>query len=84
MWRRVRGVTSPRCVASSLTVYFFSPVAQVRLPRSVAIMDWLLLLAFVAGIAAARAQRDRAPGHAGSSRAARRCWSSAPATPASS
>ena len=36
-------------VASSLTVYFFSPVAQVRLPRSVAIMDWLLLLAFVAG-----------------------------------
>jgi FlaA1/EpsC-like NDP-sugar epimerase len=30
-------------------VYFFSPVAQVRLPRSVAIMDWLLLLAFVAG-----------------------------------
>ena len=36
-------------VASSLTVYFFSPVAQARLPRSVAIMDWPRLLAFVAG-----------------------------------
>src|SRR5207237_7069592 len=28
---------------------FANPVAGVRLPRSVAIMDWLLLLAFVAG-----------------------------------
>jgi FlaA1/EpsC-like NDP-sugar epimerase len=44
----LRGVTAA-VVASSLTVYFFSPVAPVRLPRSVAIMDWLLLLAFVAG-----------------------------------
>ncbi len=48
MWSAARGVTAA-VVASSLTVYFFSPVAQVRLPRSVAIMDWLLLLAFVAG-----------------------------------
>jgi FlaA1/EpsC-like NDP-sugar epimerase len=48
MWSALRGVTAA-VVASSLTVYFFSPVAQVRLPRSVAIMDWLLLLAFVAG-----------------------------------
>jgi FlaA1/EpsC-like NDP-sugar epimerase len=48
MWSAFRGVTAA-ALAASLTVYFFSPVAQVRLPRSVAIMDWLLLLAFVAG-----------------------------------
>jgi FlaA1/EpsC-like NDP-sugar epimerase len=48
MWSAARGVTAA-ALAASLTVYFFSPVAQVRLPRSVAIMDWLLLLAFVAG-----------------------------------
>jgi len=48
MWVAARGVTIATLV-SSLTVYFFSPVAQVRLPRSVAIMDWLLLLGLVAG-----------------------------------
>jgi len=49
MWGAARGVTAA-CVVSSLVVYFASPVAQVRLPRSVAVMDWLLLLAFVAGV----------------------------------
>jgi FlaA1/EpsC-like NDP-sugar epimerase len=48
MWSAVRGVTVA-CVVASLTVYFFSPVAQVRLPRSVAIMDWLLLLGLICG-----------------------------------
>jgi FlaA1/EpsC-like NDP-sugar epimerase len=48
MWTAVRGV-AVACLVSSLVVYFASPVAHVRLPRSVAIMDWLLLLAFVAG-----------------------------------
>jgi FlaA1/EpsC-like NDP-sugar epimerase len=48
MWSAMRGVTAASLVAS-LTVYFFSPVAQVRLPRSVAIMDWLLLLGLIAG-----------------------------------
>ena len=48
MWTAVRGV-SVACLASSLVVYFVSPVEQIRLPRSIAIMDWLLLLAFVAG-----------------------------------
>ena len=49
MWGAARGVTRrvPRRRASSSTSS--RPVAQVRLPRSVAIMDWLLLLAFVAG-----------------------------------
>ena len=48
MWSAVRGVTAASLVAS-LTVYFISPVAQVRLPRSVAVMDWLLLLGLIAG-----------------------------------
>ncbi len=48
MWTAVRGV-SVACLVSSLVVYFASPVEQIRLPRSIAIMDWLLLLAFVAG-----------------------------------
>jgi FlaA1/EpsC-like NDP-sugar epimerase len=48
MWGASRGVTVA-CLASSVVVYFANPVQQVRLPRSVAIMDWLLLLAFVAG-----------------------------------
>ncbi|MGZ4309199.1 MAG: polysaccharide biosynthesis protein [Gaiellaceae bacterium] len=48
MWGAARGVTIASLVAG-LTVYFFSPVSQVRLPRSVAIMDWLLLLGLIAG-----------------------------------
>ena len=44
----MRGV-SVACLVSSLVVYFVAPVEQIRLPRSIAIMDWLLLLAFVAG-----------------------------------
>jgi FlaA1/EpsC-like NDP-sugar epimerase len=48
MWGAARGVTVA-CLTSSLVVYFVDPVSQVRLPRSVAVMDWLLLLAFVAG-----------------------------------
>ena len=48
MWGAARGVTVASLVAS-VTVYFANPVAEVRLPRSVAVMDWLLLLAFVAG-----------------------------------
>ena len=43
----------------------------------------LLLLAFVAGSRLLAPPDDRAPEGAGSSRAARRCWSSAPATRAS-
>jgi FlaA1/EpsC-like NDP-sugar epimerase len=48
MWSAMRGVTAASLV-SGLTVYFLSPVSQVRLPRSVAIMDWLLLLGLIAG-----------------------------------
>jgi FlaA1/EpsC-like NDP-sugar epimerase len=48
MWGAARGV-AVACLVSSLVVYFASPVERVRLPRSVAIMDFLLLLAFVAG-----------------------------------
>ena len=48
MWSAARGVTVASLVAD-LTVYFASPVAEVRLPRSIAVMDWLLLLALIAG-----------------------------------
>ena len=48
MWGAVRGVTVASLVAD-VTVYFASPVADIRLPRSIAVMDWLLLLAFIAG-----------------------------------
>ena len=48
MWGAARGVTIASLIAD-VTVYFVSPVANVRLPRSIAVMDWLILLAFVAG-----------------------------------
>jgi FlaA1/EpsC-like NDP-sugar epimerase len=48
MWSAARGVTVA-CLAASLTVYFFPPADTARLPRGVAILDWLLLLALVAG-----------------------------------
>jgi FlaA1/EpsC-like NDP-sugar epimerase len=48
MWRIVRGVTVASLVAD-LTVYLLSPVHDVRLPRSIAAMDWLLALGLVAG-----------------------------------
>jgi FlaA1/EpsC-like NDP-sugar epimerase len=48
MWGAARGVTAA-CVASSIVVYLVNPVPALRLPRSVALIDWVLLLAFVAG-----------------------------------
>src|ERR671936_2046888 len=48
MWGAARGVTVASLVAD-FTVYFASPVSEVRLPRSIAVMDWLLLLALIAG-----------------------------------
>jgi FlaA1/EpsC-like NDP-sugar epimerase len=48
MWSAARGVTIASLVAD-VTVYFASPVADVRLPRSIAVLDWLLLLALIAG-----------------------------------
>jgi FlaA1/EpsC-like NDP-sugar epimerase len=71
MWSAVRGVTAASLVAG-LTVYFFSPVAQVRLPRSVAIMDWLFLLGLVAGSRLLARSVIERPGRT-SSCAARKC-----------
>jgi FlaA1/EpsC-like NDP-sugar epimerase len=48
MWGAARGVTVA-CVVADLVVYFAHPVKGFPLPRSVAVIDWLLLLAFVAG-----------------------------------
>jgi FlaA1/EpsC-like NDP-sugar epimerase len=48
MWSAARGVTIASLV-SSLVVYYARPVDQVSLPRGVAVADWLILLAFIAG-----------------------------------
>jgi len=48
MWRIGRAVVTGSLIAY-VTVYFLSPVQDVRLPRSIAVLDLLLTLAFVAG-----------------------------------
>jgi FlaA1/EpsC-like NDP-sugar epimerase len=48
MWRIGRAVVAGSLIAY-VTVYFLSPVQDVRLPRSIAVLDLLLTLAFVAG-----------------------------------
>jgi FlaA1/EpsC-like NDP-sugar epimerase len=48
MWGAARGVTAA-CIIADLTVYFAHPIHGFPLPRSIAVLDWLILLAFVAG-----------------------------------
>src|SRR5215203_5789601 len=48
MWGALRGVTVAS-LAASLIVYFFPLEDTARLPRGIALIDWLLLLALVAG-----------------------------------
>ena len=48
MWSAARGVVVASLVAD-VTVYLVSPVHNVRLPRSIAVMDLLITLALVAG-----------------------------------
>lgn len=48
MWGAARGVTVA-CVVADLVIYFAHPVKGFPLPRSIAVLDWLLLLAFIAG-----------------------------------
>jgi FlaA1/EpsC-like NDP-sugar epimerase len=49
MWSAVRGVFVASLIAD-VTVYLVSPVHNVRLPRTIAVTDLLLTLAFVAGV----------------------------------
>jgi FlaA1/EpsC-like NDP-sugar epimerase len=49
MWSAARGVVVASLVAY-VTVYLVSPVHNVRLPRSIAVMDLLITLALVAGV----------------------------------
>ncbi len=49
MWGAARGVAVASLIAY-LTVYLAEPVNNVRLPRSIAVMDLLLTLALVAGM----------------------------------
>ncbi len=48
MWGAAQGVTAA-CIVSDLVVLLAHPVRGFQLPRSVAVFDWLLLLALVAG-----------------------------------
>ncbi len=48
MWGAARGVTAGSLIAY-LVLYAFPPTHTSRLPRSVAVFDYLLLLAFIAG-----------------------------------
>ena len=48
MWGAARGVTAA-CIVADLTVYFAHPIHGFPLPRSIAVLDWLILLALVAG-----------------------------------
>ena len=48
MWGAVRGV-SVACLVADLLVYAFKPIDTEALPRRVVALDYLLLLAFVAG-----------------------------------
>ena len=48
MWGAARGVLVASLVAD-VTVYFVSPVHNVRLPRSIAVMDLLITMALIAG-----------------------------------
>jgi FlaA1/EpsC-like NDP-sugar epimerase len=48
MWRIARGAAVGSLIAY-ITVYFLSPVQEIRLPRSIAVLDLLLTLALVAG-----------------------------------
>jgi FlaA1/EpsC-like NDP-sugar epimerase len=48
MWGALRGVTVAS-LAASLIVYFFPLANTARLPRGIAILDWLILLGLVAG-----------------------------------
>src|SRR5581483_10911466 len=47
MWGAARGVLIASLIAD-LTVYFASPVHNVRLPRSIAVLDFLLTMGFIA------------------------------------
>jgi FlaA1/EpsC-like NDP-sugar epimerase len=48
MWVIARGVLVA-CLVADIAVYFLSPVHNVRLPRSIAVLDFLLTLAFITG-----------------------------------
>jgi len=48
MWGAVRGVTVA-CLVSDLLIYAFKPIDAEAVPRRVVALDYLLLLAFVAG-----------------------------------
>jgi FlaA1/EpsC-like NDP-sugar epimerase len=62
MWSAARGVIVASLVAD-VTVYLVSPVHNVRLPRSIAVLDLLITMALIAGARLlARTVIERPPG----------------------
>ena len=60
MWGAARGVVVA-CLLVDLTIYLFPPEHTARLPRGIALIDMLLLLAFVAGSRRGGRAGGRAP-----------------------
>ncbi len=48
VWRTTIGVLAA-CVLADVIVYFAQPVGQLRLPRSIAVLDFLITLAVIGG-----------------------------------
>ena len=60
MWGAARGVVVA-CIVADLTIYFASPVHTIRLPRSIAVLDFLLTMAFIAVLDAKGGRQTDAP-----------------------
>ena len=69
MWGAFRGVTVA-CLVTDLVLYAFPPEHTSHLPKRIVALDYLLLLAFVAGTRLLARSLDRAARPAGSWRAA--------------
>ena len=79
MWGAARGVVVASLLVD-LTLYAFPPEGTARLPRGIAVIDMLLLLAFVAGSRLLARTLIERPRPAASWHADARSSSSAPAT----
>ena len=81
MWGVLRGVAS--AAIASFLVFAVLDFHPAKVPRGIWIVDFLLLLAFVMGVRCSPGRSSSGRRHARSWRGARRCSSSAPATPRS-
>jgi FlaA1/EpsC-like NDP-sugar epimerase len=61
IWRSLLAVTVASVIAVT-AIYFWNPVSGFRLPRGVIVIDWLILLALVAGVRLAARTLFERPG----------------------